>query len=81
MGYCPYICVLCEQDGFRNIEDNGWFAEGGADGKEVVSVHDIVDLRKVARKYSIDLDKVRVANGYELTPSVCLKCFVRYCNL
>ena len=77
MGYCPYMCIVCE-----NIEDNGW----GYNCKNFKSYQKFLDNRnllidvKTILNLNIDLS-VLIYDDNSSTPytfSVCPHCYRKY---
>ena len=72
MGYCPYLCIVCE-----NIEDNGWW-----NNKHDCQYSNLVNLNDVKIMFNLHIDLTTLIYGnYNSTPTtyaLCSKCYRKY---
>lgn len=71
MGYCPYLCIVCD-----SIEDNGWLSKFHYQYSDLVSMEDV----KLTFGLNIDLNTL-IYSDYCSTPTtyaLCAKCYRKY---
>jgi hypothetical protein len=72
MGYCPYLCIVCE-----NIKDNGWW-----NNKHNSLYSDLVDLNDVKLIFNLNIDLTTLIYGNycsnPTTYALCPKCYHKY---
>ena len=72
MGYCPYMCIVCE-----NVEDNGWWNK-----KHDSQYSDLVDLEDVKKIFNLSIDlNILTYPDYCSTPTtkaICPHCYSVY---
>jgi hypothetical protein len=95
MGYCPYICIKCEQ-----IQDNGWEY---LESYEIAKLFDFSHFNPNTRYFEADADtrellpdyrlwfedgecledgtELTEENGYQLSFTVCSTCYSKHLQL